>query len=63
MKKYDLANKQYAYIWADGVYLRARMETEKNCILVIIGADENGKKEIVAINMECGHGGMKMGQK
>ncbi len=49
-QKRDLTNKQYAYIWADGVYLRARMETEKNCILVIIGADENGKKEIVAIN-------------
>jgi putative transposase len=46
----DLSNKEYAYMWVDGVYLKARMESEKNCILVIIGADKNGKKEIVAIN-------------
>jgi transposase-like protein len=44
----SLSNKRYVYFWADGVYLQARME-EKQCLLVIIGADEFGKKEIVAV--------------
>ena len=38
------------YFWVDGIYLQARMESEKNCILVIIGVDEYGKKELVAID-------------
>ena len=33
----------------DGIYLQARMESEKNCILVIVGADSAGNKEVVAI--------------
>ena len=48
-QKRDLSSKKYVYFWADGVYLQARMESEKTCMLVIIGADENGKKELVAI--------------
>jgi transposase-like protein len=39
----DLSKKKYVYFWA-------RMESEKNCILVIIGVDEYGKKELVAID-------------
>ena len=34
-QKQDLSNKNYVYFWVDGVYLQARMEAEKNCILVI----------------------------
>lgn len=49
-RKRDLTNKKYVYFWADGVYLQARMESEKNCILTIIGADEYGKKEVIAID-------------
>ena len=49
-QKRDLSSKNYAYIWVDGVYLQARMESDKNCILVIIGADEFGNKELIAIN-------------
>lgn len=49
-QKRDLSKKKYVYFWADGVYLQARMESEKNCILVIIGADEYGKKEVIAID-------------
>jgi putative transposase len=45
----DLSSKQYVYWWVDGIYLEARMESEKSCILVIIGADHNGKKELVAV--------------
>ena len=46
-KKRDLSARRYVYIWADGVYLQARMEVEKQCILVIIGATPEGKKELV----------------
>ena len=45
-RKRDLSAKHYVYIWADGVYLNARME-DKQCILVIIGATPEGRKELV----------------
>jgi transposase-like protein len=43
----DLSARRYVYIWADGVYLQARMEVEKQCILVLIGATPEGKKELI----------------
>ncbi|EKV27388.1 Mobile element protein [Caenispirillum salinarum AK4] len=46
-RKRDLTARQYVYIWADGVYLQGRMEDEKQCILVIIGATPEGRKELV----------------
>lgn len=42
-----LESKNYAYIWVDGIYFQARMEHEKQCMLVIIGATPEGKKELV----------------
>ena len=45
----DLTRKRYVYFWADGVYFQARMEQEKQCFLVIIGADEEGNKELVGM--------------
>lgn len=42
-----LDSKNYVYIWADGVYLQARLEDEKQCLLVIIGATPEGKKELI----------------
>ena len=45
--KRDLSAKRYVYIWADGIHLEARLEDEKQCILVIIGATPEGKKELV----------------
>ena len=45
----DLSDKQYVYFWADGIYSNVRMD-EKQCLLVIIGATEDGKKELVAID-------------
>lgn len=44
----DLTGKRYVYIWADGVYCNVRMD-DKQCILVIIGATEDGYKELLAI--------------
>ncbi|MFO7730157.1 MAG: IS256 family transposase [Spirochaetia bacterium] len=48
-RKRTLSNNQYAYIWADGVYFNARIEGDRSCILVIIGAKFNGEKELLAI--------------
>ena len=43
----DLSAKRYAYVWADGIYVQARLEEEAQCLLVILGATPEGKKEIV----------------
>lgn len=45
----DLSARRFVYIWADGVYFRPRMAEEKQCVLVIIGADEWGRKEIIGL--------------
>ena len=46
-RKRDLSAKRYVYVWADGIYLQARLEDTKQCILVIIGATPEGKKELL----------------
>lgn len=46
-KRRDLSARRYVYIWADGVYLQGRMEPDKQCILVLIGATPEGKKELI----------------
>jgi putative transposase len=43
----DLSARRYVYVWADGVYLQARMEDHAACMLVLIGATPEGKKELV----------------
>src|SRR5512133_206268 len=47
----DLSARRYVYVWADGVYLQARMEPQAECILVLIGATPEGKKELVGFQM------------
>ena len=44
----DLSKKRYIYIWVDGIYLQARLES-KQCLFVIIGADEFGNKELLSV--------------
>lgn len=44
----DLSKRRYVYIWADGVYSNVRMD-DKLCLLVIIGSDESGRKEVLAV--------------
>lgn len=46
-QKRDLSARRYVYVWADGIHLQARLEDEKQCILVIIGATPEGRKELV----------------
>ena len=47
--KRDLSVKRYVYFWADGIYVQARLEDEAQCLLVIIGATPEGKKELVEL--------------
>ena len=46
----DLSEKEYVYFWVDGIYFNVRLDDEKTCILVIMGADKHGNKELVAVN-------------
>ena len=46
----DLSAKRYVYFWADGIYFRPRLDHDKQCLLVIIGADEVGNKNIVGLS-------------
>ena len=46
-QKRDLSTRRYVYVWADGVYLQARMEPQAECMLVLIGATPEGKKELI----------------
>ena len=48
-QKRDLGTRRFLYIWADGVYFKPRMAEEKQCVLVIVGADEYGRKELLAM--------------
>ena len=48
----SLADKQYVYVWADGIYFNIRLEDEANakqCILVLMGSTAEGKKELIAV--------------
>ncbi|MDP7105331.1 MAG: IS256 family transposase, partial [SAR202 cluster bacterium] len=48
----SLAGKRYVYVWADGVYFNVRLEdpgNQRQCILVLMGATAEGKKELIAI--------------
>ena len=45
----DLSARRYVYVWADGVYLQARMEPQAECMLVLIGATPEGRKELLGL--------------
>ena len=47
----DLSARRYVYVWADGVYLQARMEPAAECMLVVIGATPEGRKELVGFQV------------
>jgi putative transposase len=46
----DLSTRRYVYVWADGVYFPPRLDHNRQCMLVLIGADGHGKKELLAID-------------
>ena len=45
----DLSHRRFLYIWADGVYFKPRMAEERQCVLVIVGADEYGRQKLLAM--------------
>ena len=48
----DLSARHYVYVWADGIYFNVRLEdvaNKKQCILVLMGATADGKKELIGI--------------
>jgi len=48
-EKRSLAHKRYVYLWVDGIHFGVRLEEANQCILVVIGATADGKKELVAL--------------
>ena len=48
--KRDLSEKKYVYFWVDGIYCNVRLDDQRSCLLVIMGADEHGNKELLAVN-------------
>ncbi len=52
--KRDLSGQRYVYLWADGLYFGCRLSDERPCVLVIMGATAEGKKELIAL-----HDGMR----
>jgi len=49
--KRDLSARRYVYVWADGVFLQARMEDHGECMLVLIGATSEGRKELIGFQV------------
>jgi transposase-like protein len=47
--KRELSAKRYVYFWIDGIHVQARLEQDAQCLLVIIGATPEGKKELVGL--------------
>jgi putative transposase len=47
--KRDLSAKRYVYLWVDGIHVQARLEDDAQCLLVIVGATPEGKKEFVGL--------------
>ena len=45
----SLADREFVYIWVDGVYFKIRLEGEKQCILVVLGVTADGTKELIAV--------------
>jgi putative transposase len=49
-EKRDLSAKSYVYWWVDGIHVQARLEDDAQCLLVIVGATPEGKKELVGLS-------------
>jgi putative transposase len=45
----SLIGKRYVYLWADGIYFNIRLTDERPCVLVLMGATEDGTKELIAM--------------
>ncbi len=45
----SLEGKQYVYVWADGIHFNIRLEEDRQCLLVLMGATPEGRKELIAV--------------
>ena len=45
----SLQGKRYVYVWADGIYSNIRLKGDRQCILVLVGATEDGTKELITL--------------
>ena len=45
----DLSGKRYVYLWADGLYFGCRLGDDRPCLLVLMGATADGRKELIAM--------------
>lgn len=45
----ELSGKRYVYMWADGIYFNVRLDRDRPCVLVLMGATAEGKKELLAV--------------
>jgi transposase-like protein len=50
-KRRPLEEQRYAYLWADGIYLGAGLEAERSALLCVLGAREDGTKELLALEL------------
>ncbi len=48
--KRDLSGERYVYIWADGIHCNVRLDDERQCFLVLIGATADGRKQLLAVH-------------
>jgi len=48
-QKRDLKGREYVYVWADGIHVNVRLEDDRVCLLVMIGARRDGTKELIAV--------------
>lgn len=48
-QKQDLSDREYVYVWVDGIHVNVRLEDDRVCLLVMIGARPDGTKELIAV--------------
>jgi len=46
----SLEDKEYVYLWVDGIWVNVRLDEQRCCLLIIIGATREGRKELVAVS-------------
>ena len=61
-RKRDLSARHYVYVWADGVNLQARMEPQAECMLVLMGATPEGRKELIGFQTGMRESGQSWSQ-
>jgi transposase-like protein len=48
--KRSLKQERFVYLWADGIYCNVRLDEERQCLLVVIGATADGRKQLLAVH-------------